>query len=72
MTRGFTDRWLLLMQGRIGGSLPSWLLPTPSPQRPEPGVQRKASPLYLRNKYYRELLTPTESVCCPHLGPLSR
>lgn len=40
-------------QGRGGASLPSWLLPTPSPQPPR---ARRSSPLGLRSKYSSEIL----------------
>ena len=39
------------MQGRTGGSLPSWLLPTPTPEAAEKKSGPQISPLNLRTKY---------------------
>ena len=41
------------VQGRTGGSLPSWLLPTPSPEAKEAAPEEaRKSPLNLRHKYH--------------------
>ena len=39
------------VQGRTGGSLPSWLLPTPTPEAADKKSGPQISPLNLRTKY---------------------